>query len=243
MLKLLLTCEHGGNQVPAVYSSFFEGKESQLSSHEGYDIGALELFRELEPLADKTFHSETTRLLVELNRSLHHAKLFSDVTRQLHDNDKSIILKEHYFPYREQVEHFIHDFIMAGRQVLHISVHSFTPNLNGETRETDIGLLYDPKRKLEQTICRRWKQEFQNDDKELLVRFNYPYLGIADGFPTYLRRKFTDEQYIGVELEVNQKYYTGDRERWEHVKQTIYSSLQNTLTHFRPELHEEEEEL
>jgi hypothetical protein len=60
-------------------------------------------------------------------------------------------------------------------------------------------------------------------------------------FPTYLRRKFTDEQYIGVELEVNQKFFTDDKAKWEHVKQAVYSSLQNTLSHFRPELTEEEE--
>lgn len=242
MLKLLLTCEHGGNQVPAIHTSLFEDKKEVLNTHEGYDIGALELFRELEPLADKTFHSVTTRLLVELNRSLHHAKLFSDVTKDLHDDEKASILKEHYFPYREQVEHLIHDFVMAGRQVLHVAVHTFTPELNGETRETDIGLLYDPKRKLEQTICRRWKQELQNNAEDIVVRFNYPYLGIADGFPTYLRRKFTDEQYIGIELEVNQKFVQEDKDRWEYLKRAIYTSLEATLTHFRPELTDEEEQ-
>ncbi|NDK54395.1 N-formylglutamate amidohydrolase [Pontibacter fetidus] len=241
MLKLLLTCEHGGNQVPAVYTSLFKEKQEVLNSHEGYDIGALELFKELEPLADKTFYAETSRLLVELNRSLHHAKLFSDITKDIHDDEKAAILKEYYFPYREQVEHLIDDFVMAGRQVLHVAVHTFTPELNGEVRETDIGLLYDPKRKLEQTICRRWKQELQNCAEDIVVRFNYPYLGIADGFPTYLRRKFTDEQYIGVELEVNQKFVQTDEARWEYLKRAIYTSLEATLSYFRPELSAEDE--
>lgn len=241
MLKLLLTCEHAGNQIPENYSSIFSGRETLLASHEGYDIGAMELFRKLEPLADKTFYAETSRLLVELNRSLHHAKLFSDVTRELPDDDKSVILKEHYYPYRDDVEQLVHDFVMAGRQVLHVAVHTFTPELNGETREADIGLLYDPKRKLEQTFSRRWKQEFQAQNNELLVRFNYPYLGISDGFPTYLRRKFTDEQYIGIELEVNQKFAAGDKQLWHKVQDAVFTSLQATLQHFRPELSEEED--
>ena len=43
-------------------------------------------------------------------------------------------------------------------------------------------------------------------DKNLVVRFNYPYKGISDGFTKYLRTRFTGKQYIGIELEVNQKF-------------------------------------
>lgn len=241
MLKLLLTCEHGGNQVPETYAALFAGHQKVLATHEGYDIGALELFRELEPLADKSFYSEISRLLVELNRSLHHPKLFSDMTRDTEDETKAGILKEYYFPYREQVEHLIDDFVMAGRQVLHIAVHTFTPELNGEVRETDIGLLYDPKRKPEQTICRAWKQQLQEVNSKLLVRFNYPYIGISDGFPTYLRRKFNEDQYIGIELEVNQKFAVDtDITQWQELKTALYSSLRKTLTPYRLDSSEEE---
>ena len=31
-----------------------------------------------------------------------------------------------------------------GRRVIHISSHSFTPELNGKVRRADVGLLYDP---------------------------------------------------------------------------------------------------
>ena len=241
MLKLLLTCEHGGNQIPDKYAGIFESKAAQLATHEGYDIGALDLFNTLAPLADKTFYSETSRLLVELNRSLNHPKLFSDVTRELDEKAKTAILKAYYHPYREEVEHLIHDFVMADRQVLHVSVHSFTPELNGELREADLGFLYDPKRKTEQAISRHWKQELQSQHKDLLVRFNYPYLGIADGFPTYLRRKFNADQYIGIELEVNQKFPLGNGDEWEKVKHSLYTSLKQTLKHFRPEITDEDE--
>ncbi len=241
MLKLVLTCEHAGNEVPVQYEPYFDGKEALLNSHEAFDIGALELFRELEPLADKTFHSLTSRLVVELNRSLHHGKLFSVVTGALPEHAKGAILREHYFPYRENVEHLIHDFIMAGRKVLHISVHSFTPELAGEVRDTDIGLLYDPKRKLEQTFCKYWKQQLQKFDSKLTTRFNYPYLGISDGFPTYLRRKFTDAQYIGIELEVNQKFPVSKQAEWQNLKRAVYTTLEATLSHFRPDLSEDGE--
>lgn len=229
MLKLLLTCEHGGNEVPIAYQSLFQGHQEVLKSHAGYDIGALELFKELEPLADISFYSETSRLLVELNRSLHHKKLFSDFTRDLSDGDKNFILKNYYYPYRDKVEQLVHDFVMAGRRVLHISVHSFTPVLNGEERQADIGLLYDPKRKGEQNFCREWGKALIKQAPNLLVRNNYPYLGIADGFPTYLRKRFKDEEYLGIELEVNQKFPQGDEKQWHSLIKAIKESLAEAL--------------
>jgi len=235
MLKLLLTCEHAGNKVPDEYTDIFKGHEALLTSHKGYDIGALELFNFLTPLASKGFYEENTRLLIELNRSLHHAKLFSAVTRELSDADKAAVIKTYYQPYRDKIEHFVHDFVMAGRQVLHIAVHSFTPKLNDEVRDGDIGLLYDPKRKGEQAFCKLWKQELQQQDEKLMIRHNYPYLGIADGLTTYLRRKFTNKEYLGIELEVNQKFPMDDKAKWQQLMQDIRVSLESTIEQMHPE--------
>lgn len=241
MLKLLLTCEHAGNQVPDAYKEIFQGHKDLLNSHKGYDLGALELYNVLLPLASKGFYDETTRLLIELNRSLHHPKLFSSITRQLGDEDRSAIIKLHYEPYRDQVEHLVQDFVMAGRQVLHIAVHTFTPVMDGEERDADIGMLYDPKRKSEQAFCKLWKQELQKQNESLLVRYNYPYLGIADGFTTYLRRKFKGDEYIGIELEVNQKFVLGDKNDWQQLMQDIKESLQATLAYHQPADNEDQE--
>ncbi|OKL41611.1 N-formylglutamate amidohydrolase [Pontibacter flavimaris] len=229
MLKILITCEHGGNEIPMAYAGLFTTEQELLQSHRGFDKGALELFKELKDLADKTFYSTTSRLLVELNRSLHHKSLFSDISRYLPEKEKELILKEHYQPYRERVEELIYDLTMVGHQVLHISVHSFTPVLNGEERQADIGLLYDPRRQREREFCRAWKKALKEQRPELVVRFNYPYLGIADGFPTYLRRKFTEEQYAGIELEVNQKFPEQGGRQWEQVQQVIRRSLKSIL--------------
>ncbi|MEJ8802292.1 N-formylglutamate amidohydrolase [Pontibacter sp. H249] len=236
MLKLLLTCEHGGNQIPVAFQSLFQEHQQELKSHAGYDIGALDLFKELEPLADISFYSETSRLLVELNRSLHHRKLFSDYTRNLADGDKNFILKNYYYPYRDKVEQLVQDFVMAGRKVLHISIHSFTPVLNGEERQTDIGLLYDPKRKGEQQFCKEWRVAIAKQKSDLIVRNNYPYLGIADGFPTYLRKRFKADEYLGVELEVNQKFPQGDSAQWAAFKKVMKTSLEEALMYNKPDI-------
>jgi predicted N-formylglutamate amidohydrolase len=229
MLKLLLTCEHGGNQVPAAYASYFSGQETLLATHRGYDIGALDLFKYLQPLAVESFYSETSRLLVELNRSLHHPNLFSAITKKISGSEKQAIIQSYYLPYRNRVEQQIATCLAAGNQLVHLAVHTFTPVLDDEVRKAAIGLLYDPKRKYERMFCREWKQKLSQQEPSLRVRFNYPYLGTADGFPTYLRRKFTEEQYIGIELEVNQKYPLAGGEKWQELKEQIRQSLQQVL--------------
>lgn len=204
--KWVITCEHGGNTIPHAYTEYFRAADSILESHRGYDPGAYELFQLLAPeLADFSIFSQTSRLLVELNRSLHHKSLFSAYTRPLPKDVKKDILSEYYFPYRKLTEEKIRQFRNEGFNVYHLSVHSFTPELNGEVRNADIGLLYDPARKEEKAFCSHWKESLKEMLPQARVRMNYPYQGKADGFTTYLRRLFP-EGYLGTELEVNQKH-------------------------------------
>lgn len=58
---------------------------------------------------------------------------------------------------------------------------------------------------------------------QLNVRFNYTYLGKPDGFTTYLRKQF-DKDYLGVELEVNQKY-ASDNQFPEDLKSVLVLTL------------------
>ncbi|TXK36428.1 N-formylglutamate amidohydrolase [Pontibacter qinzhouensis] len=229
MPKILLTCEHGGNNIPPAFKNYFKEHEAILSSHEGYDIGALDVFRTLQEIADVSFHSEDSRLLVELNRSRHHPKLFSAITQKLPDDEKNQLLKTIYYPYRDQVEQMVQDLVSAGRKVIHISVHTFTPVLKGKVRLTDIGLLYNPQRPMEQEICKNWKAALLQDNPEWTVRYNYPYLGIADGFPTYLRRRFTNDQYAGIELEVNNKFCRGNEDQFQKLKVQLKNSLAKAI--------------
>ena len=204
--KWVLTCEHGGNHIPPAYAGYFQDAGKVLKSHRGYDPGALELFQVLaQELAHFSHYSQTSRLLVELNRSLHHKNLFSAYTKPLQLQLKKDILASYYLPYRELVEEKINVFRREGNPVIHLSIHSFTPELNGEIRNSAIGLLYDPARTEEKAFCERWKKELKTSLPFAKVRMNYPYHGKADGFTTYLRKRFP-LGYIGIELEVNQQH-------------------------------------
>lgn len=226
MKNLIFTCEHGGNEIPADFHSLFAGRKSTLNSHSGWDIGALDLAQKLHVhLNAPLYFSTTSRLLVELNRSLHHPQLFSAFTIQLSGEDKRTILAEYYFPYRTKVEKAIQNLTVQA-DTIHISVHSFTPVLNGRERKADIGLLYDPGRENEKAFCQAWKNELKRMDDSLNIRFNYPYRGTADGFTTYLRKKIRGN-YTGIELEVNNRLLLDEG---KNAAVVLADSLKNCLS-------------
>lgn len=204
-MKLVLTCEHGGNYIPIEYNALFTNQEAVLHSHRGFDLGALDVFQSLKPIADFSKFSTTSRLLIELNRSLHHKNLFSEFTNKLSKAEKQKIIAQYYKPYRDAVEGVILQYIQEGETVIHISIHSFTPIWKKVERRVDIGLLYDSRIPKEKDFCKVFKAEILRISNNYDIRFNQPYLGRSDGFTTYLRKQFS-ENYIGIEIEINQKY-------------------------------------
>ncbi len=223
---LLITCEHGGNEVPEEYASLFRGARRILASHRGFDAGALELAQALAGrLEAQRVFATTTRLLVDLNRSPGHRRLFSEFSRGLDTSAKDAILAKYYTPYRQQVEALVAQAVGHVDRVLHLSVHSFTPILDGEVRHADLGLLYDPSRRREAEFCGRWQETLRMLQPGLRVRRNYPYRGVSDGLVTSLRRRFGAKQYVGIELEVNQRWPLGARQAWCKLQQTLLDSF------------------
>jgi predicted N-formylglutamate amidohydrolase len=228
--SFLITCEHGGNRIPAPYRRLFRGRRALLATHRGYDPGALAMARALAgafraPLVTST----VSRLLVELNRSIGHPQLFSAATRDTPPALRAQILERYYRPYRAQVERLVGQSVSRGRRVIHVSSHSFTPELDGEVRNADVGLLYHPGRRGEARLCARWQASLAASSPELRVRRNYPYAGKSDGLTSYLRRRFAPGAYIGIELEVNQGIVLAGGRRWQALRRVLVESLRTAL--------------
>jgi predicted N-formylglutamate amidohydrolase len=205
MTRLFLTCEHGGNEVPPPFDTYFKGARKVLASHRGWDPGALDLLQHLEPLADTTLSATLSRLVIELNRSAHHPGLFSTYSDAFPKAWKQGLIDGYYQAYRKGFEKEVRAAIAEGDTVLHLSMHSFTPELDGKVRVADIGLLYDPQRTGEKRFCQELRDALVVRAPGLRVRMNYPYRGTSDGFTTALRRVFT-KGYRGIEVEVNQRF-------------------------------------
>ncbi len=228
-MNLIITCEHAGNQVPEQYQHIFSNITDILNSHRGYDPGAIELAKFLAAeYSAPLFICETTRLLIEPNRSLDNHQLYSEYSQKLWETDHDQILQRYYYPHRNSVEDVISKLT---KPVLHLSIHTFTPVLDGKERSVDVGLLFDPDRTAETEFCGRFLDGLELMLPGMRIEFNEPYKGTDDGFTTYLRTKFVDRDYLGIEIEINQKFL--GTEKWELISVSLKEVLFDLL--YEPE--------
>lgn len=227
---VVLSCEHGGHEVPPAYAPLFKGADDVLASHRGWDIGALGVAQRMAcvtsyPLVACTF----TRLLVEPNRSPDSGKLFSKYTDSLDDNAKAQIKREYYDRHRDSVERLIADAVAVGRRVLHVGVHSCTDELEGHVRELEASLLFDPDRESEAEVCHAWNTELAILEPNWRLPFNEPYKGTDDGLTTWLRQRFDADMYAGIEVELRQGLIAGMNAR-RHVGDALARALRAALS-------------
>lgn len=225
----LITCEHASNKIPSKYKSVFAPHAKLLETHRGWDIGAYQCYQAIiKTIACQSQYAKWSRLLIELNRSLHHRSLFCEITKTLDIDARNQIIHDIYVPYREAIHQKIKQLLSKHDRIIHISVHSFTPKMNNEVRNAEVGLLYDPKRPYERDFCFRLKHHIKCENENLRVRMNYPYLGSSDGLTTALRKIYAEKSYIGLELELNQKLML-DKNKQHAFIQNIVHALQKTI--------------
>ncbi len=232
--RLFLTCEHAGNVVPKEYAHLFVGHEHLLPTHRGWDPGALKLAREMAKRFDAPlYYDETTRLLADLNRSVGTSDLHSEATRHLSRAERRRLLEGYYFPHRRRVDAALAEAVAearaAGDRVVHVASHSFTPELHGHVRTADIGMLYDPRRPGEVAFATAWIDALRAKDEALRLRRNYPYLGASDGVCQVMRRRYPPAAYVGLELEVNQRYVEAGGPAWSRIRRTLLETLGQAL--------------
>jgi predicted N-formylglutamate amidohydrolase len=205
--SIVVTAEHGGNEVPPDYRALFRGRSQQLRSHRGWDPGTLDLARRLSAGLDAPLVAATvTRLLVDLNRSPHNPRVFSEVTRGLPRAERARLLERFHRPHWDIARAELDAALRGGKRVVHLGVHSFTPVLDGVTRKPDVALLYDPARREERELAGAWWRGLASALPSRTVRRNDPYRGASDGLATAMRRERRTRSYVGIEIEINQRH-------------------------------------
>ena len=77
MDTFIITCEHGGNRIPAPYRRLFRERRALLLCHRGYDPGSLVMAKALARACRAPLVASTvSRLLIDLNRSIGHPHCF-----------------------------------------------------------------------------------------------------------------------------------------------------------------------
>ncbi len=229
-MNIIISCEHGGNNIPKYYLPLFKNKKILLNSHRGWDPGALTLANKIKhDLSAPLFYSTTSRLLIDLNRSLDHTKLFSEFSKTVDETIRQKIINTIYIPYRTRITEHIKKVKSATAPTMHLSIHSFTSTLDGVERTADIGLLYDPTRQSEKSFCKKLQKSLKQAFPHLIVRRNYPYRGNADGLTTSLRRQFNEKDYAGIEIEINQKHIIANNKTWLMIKKKLGNLILNNV--------------
>lgn len=202
--RLILSCEHARNELPDGLDLGLD--EEALRSHIAWDEGALELARTLAlATGAPLIEGEVSRLVVDLNRREEDPGVIPTVAfgvpvpgnQGLGAEQRQARFLRYHRPYRARI------LAEVGRAspCLHLSIHSFTPVLHGEERTVRLGLLFDPDRSAEARHAERLRQALRAAGVD--ARFNEPYLGTDEGLTTWLRERFADERYAGIELELH----------------------------------------
>ena len=178
--SLILCCDHASNAVPA-HMARLGLAQAELDRHIGWDIGAAAVTSQLA--AHKgcpAFLSGYSRLIIDCNRPLESPTsipLTSDgsvipANQTLSASERTLRQAFFFAPYHQALSNFIEGHLAAQRQIpILVSMHSFTPAMNGVARPWQLGLLFEHDRRLVAPL----KRAFLTLDPTLTIGENEPY--------------------------------------------------------------------
>ncbi|REJ73066.1 MAG: N-formylglutamate amidohydrolase [Acidobacteria bacterium] len=222
--EIVVSAEHAGNRIPARWAATFAGRERLLESHRGWDPGSLELAQRCaEVLGVRPFVCRTSRLLIDLNRSLDNPEVFSKLARSLPPRERQLLIERVYRPHRSALTGRVERLLERQDRVVHLSWHTFTPVFRGHRRRNEFAVLFDPERAAEQALADeigRRLEEVELLRRPLRVDQNEPYRGVDDGLTTSLRQRL-GPRYLGIELELNQRFVRAGGSRWRAIARSV----------------------
>lgn len=211
---VLITVEHASNAVPEGMNLGVD--PDVLESHCAWDPGAADVASIIAAeLTAPMFLGRYTRLVADLNRSPENPASVPDVVygaavpanEGLTPEARAARLRRFHQPYWTRVHSTVRGALAVGSAeacVLHLSVHSFTGEFAGEVREMSMGVMFDPDRRLERHAGNLLLEGLERLDVHAVE--NEPYDGRNDALTTAFRRRFPEDRYAGVQIEVSQNH-------------------------------------
>jgi predicted N-formylglutamate amidohydrolase len=199
---LVLTCEHASCAVPAEYDDLGLDADA-LREHIGWDIGAREVTATLAREFDATaVLAGASRLVIDCNRDLRDHDLIVAEShgvrvpgnQSIDAAERTRRIRDFYEPYH----HAVNAVVARKPEAFLLSVHSFTPVLNGRERRFDVGVLFDAFAAEAQVVGEVLTRA------GLKVRYNEPYSGL-DGLIFSARTHGLRHGLRYLELEINNR--------------------------------------
>ena len=177
--RCVIVCDHASNRVPKLLGNLGLGKDD-LQKHIAWDPGTEDIGRRLSKRLDAPVVFATySRLVVDLNRGHNHADCMRDVSdriripgnEKLTASHKAQRIAEIFRPYHGAVDAQVQRFLKSGFAPLLLSIHSFTPKMDGFRRPWHIGVLWNK----EEGIARQLISSLKENNPGLRVGENEPY--------------------------------------------------------------------
>lgn len=186
---LVLVADHAGRALPDDYGSLGLPTR-EFDRHIAYDIGIEPLTRELAAMTGApAVMAAFSRLLIDVNRGEEDPTII----RQLYDGtviranypmsetEREKRLDGFYRPYHDAVGSVIASVAQAtGRAPFIVSLHSFTPSMQGRQRPWHVGILWDMDDRAPKPMI-----EMLSADTGIVVGDNEPYDGALRGDTMY----------------------------------------------------------
>ncbi|PJI92649.1 putative N-formylglutamate amidohydrolase [Yoonia maricola] len=194
---IVLVCEHASFHIPEDLNNLGISIAAKRS-HVAWDPGAIAVAQRMSKDLDAVLVASTvSRLVYDCNRppeatdAIPTRSEIYDVPGNvgLTDNEKRARVARYYAPFREKLA----SEIARRTNPVIVTVHSFTPNYNGETREVEIGILHDRDSALADAVMQVASGH--------VVRRNDPY-GPKDGVTHTLKEHALKHGHLNVMIEV-----------------------------------------
>jgi predicted N-formylglutamate amidohydrolase len=208
VIGLVLSCEHASWTLPPGVDLGVGA--DVLQSQAGWDHGAFDIASRLSEAVGLPVHAGAfTRMFADLNRAADHPDVIPIVSygapvpgnAHLSAGDRAARLAAFHTPYWDGIRRDVRARLRDSEGVLHLSSHSFSPELDPHARVFDVGVLYDPAHAFEAALAERMM--FQLRSAGLTVRANQPYTGLGPAVCTSLREELAGERYAGIEIETS----------------------------------------
>lgn len=209
---VVLICEHASKTMPKVLGSMGLD-EAALESHIAWDIGAQRVAEMLSDRLDASLVSQRfSRLAYDCNRPPEAAGAYPQRSETfdvpgnagLSASDKARRADALYHPFHQAIDALLDARLAAGRNVVLVTVHSFTPVYFGKPREGHLGILHDEDSRLADGML----DASQARGLDQVLR-NYPY-GPEDGVTHTLKRHGLTRQIANVMLEIRNDLISDD---------------------------------
>lgn len=203
----VIVVDHASNRVPKALKDMGL-KKNTLKQHIAWDIGAEDASLYLSRALDMpAVVAEYSRLVIDLNRAPAHIECIPEVSdhitipanKSLSKKQRDQRLKEVYWPYQKTIGTVVDRFVKKKKVPFILSVHSYTPEMDGKKRPWHIALLWNKERE----IARKVVQNIRRAHPDILVGENEPYTLKGDRFQGSTVWRHAEERglpYIFVEF-------------------------------------------